>query len=318
MAKARVTATDALANVIEVVELGQRTGLLSVERGSGSVQETGEVYFVLGRPIYASLAGLRGREALSALSRWGGCRFSFDREAPRPAPNLSSQSAQNGNAGYNGNGYNGPSQGSPNQIPPSRPSVAGSPYANPASRPYESSAGWPSQTGSFDGASSSHGGYSLTPPGTGYLGGYPPPPSEAGYPQGQGQGAPQGPGSYSGSFNPYPAPNTPSQHSIYPNTPSQYGGYPSYPGDPNAGYQQGQAPQSGGPLGRHPRRAPDVRDLMTVVTTHNLSRGHRTLLLLADGEHSVLDLARLSSKSVDEVLTLLAELEARGLVYYYK
>ena len=33
MAKPRVTATDRLANVIEVVELGQRTGLLSAERG---------------------------------------------------------------------------------------------------------------------------------------------------------------------------------------------------------------------------------------------------------------------------------------------
>lgn len=56
---------------------------------------------------------------------------------------------------------------------------------------------------------------------------------------------------------------------------------------------------------------------MSVVTTHNLSRGHRTILLLADGEHTVLDLARLSSKSVDEVSTLLSELETRGLIYYY-
>lgn len=72
-----------------------------------------------------------------------------------------------------------------------------------------------------------------------------------------------------------------------------------------------------GPLARRPRRAPDVRDLMTIVTSHNLSRGHRTLLLLADGEHSVLDLARLSSKSVDEVMSLLADLEVRSLIYYY-
>jgi aminopeptidase-like protein len=56
---------------------------------------------------------------------------------------------------------------------------------------------------------------------------------------------------------------------------------------------------------------------MSVVTTHNLSRAHRTILLLADGEHTVLDLARLSSKSVDEVSGLLMELESRGLIYYY-
>lgn len=296
MAKARVTATDALANVIEVVELGQRTGLLSVERGSGSVRETGEIYFVLGRPMYASLAGLRGREALAALSRWGGCRFSFDREAPRPAPNLSPPSTQQGQAGYNG--YNaGASYPSPNHTPSSHPGMAGSPYSNPASRPYESSAGWPMQTGVPDGAAnnnSHYGGYTPAPPGTGAL---------------SGQGTPQGPGSsgpYSSSFNPNPYPA--------PNTPSQYG---AYPGGSYGGPQQGQMPQMAGPLSRRPRRAPDVRDLMTVVTTHNLSRNHRTLLLLADGEHTVLDLARLSSKSVDEVISLLADLESRSLIYYY-
>lgn len=253
MAKARVTTTDALANVIEVAELGQRSGLLSVERGSGAVQETGEIYFVSGRPIYASFAGLRGREALITLSRWGACRFSFDSDAPQPAPNLSQQSSQAGQPGHSG--YNaGATHGAPNHTPSSHPGMASAPYSNPASRPYESNAGWPAQTGTSGG----------------------------------------------------------SYH--VPNTPSQYGGHS---GGLHGGSQQGQAPQMAGPLSRRPRRAPDVRDLMTVVTTHNLSRGHRTLLLLADGEHSVLDLARLSSKSVDEVMALLAELEARSLIYYY-
>jgi hypothetical protein len=61
----------------------------------------------------------------------------------------------------------------------------------------------------------------------------------------------------------------------------------------------------------------DVRDLMSIVASNNLSRSHRALLLLADGSHNVLDLARLASKSVDEVTHLLAELEGRGLIYYY-
>src|SRR5262249_42449473 len=67
---------------------GRRTGLLSIERGSGSVLEEGEIYFLNGRATYASLAGLRGREALAALSRWGPCRFAFDRDLPAPAPNI--------------------------------------------------------------------------------------------------------------------------------------------------------------------------------------------------------------------------------------
>ncbi len=284
MAKARVTTTDALANVIEVVELGQRTGLLSVERGSGTVQETGEIYFVSGRPSYATLAGLRGREALAALSRWGACRFSFDPEAPQAAPNLGPQPSQQGQTAYSG--YSGgATQGSPSHTPSTHPGMAGAPYGNPASRPYESNAGWPAQTGMPGGESGIHGGHTPAPPGAGMS---------------QGRGMPQGPGSYSSSQSSYPVPNTPSQYG------SLYGGS-----------QPGQAPPMTGPLSRRPRRAPDVRDLMTVVTAHNLSRGHRTLLLLADGEHSVLDLARLSSKSVDEVIGLLAELESRSLIYYY-
>jgi hypothetical protein len=251
MAKPRVTATDRLANVIEVVELGQRTGLLSVERGSGSVLEEGELYFVGGRVIYASLAGLRGREALNALGRWGPCRFAFDRDAPPPAPNIA---------------------GSVPSAMPQRSSPSGWLEQNsvrgysPHSVPGESSGFWPSQpvgpaSGPLDGGG--HDGY----------------------------------GSWPGGAAAY--------------TPPQ----PSYAPVNNGA---GAAPhQSGGLLMRRPRRAPDVRDLMSVVTSYNLSRSHRTILLLADGEHTMLDLARLSSKSVDEVSLLLSELEARGLVYYY-
>src|SRR5215469_8004267 len=88
MAKPRVTTTDKLSNVIDVVEMGRRTGLLSVERGSGSVLEVGEMYFVTGSPTYASLASLRGREALTALSHWGPCRFAFESDSAPPAPNI--------------------------------------------------------------------------------------------------------------------------------------------------------------------------------------------------------------------------------------
>lgn len=68
---------------------------------------------------------------------------------------------------------------------------------------------------------------------------------------------------------------------------------------------------------RRPRRAPTAHDLMTVVQRYSLSRAHRTLLMLADGEHNVIDIARLSSKQIEEVQALLGELEGHGLVYYY-
>jgi hypothetical protein len=38
--------------------------------------------------------------------------------------------------------------------------------------------------------------------------------------------------------------------------------------------------------------------------------------MLADGEHNVIDMARLSSKQIEEVQALLSELEGHGLIYY--
>jgi hypothetical protein len=240
MARARVTSTDRLSNIVEVVELGRRSGMLAVERGAGPTFQEGEIYFVGGHPTYAQTGNLRGREALAALAQWGECRFAFQADAPQPAPNISGPLRSVG--------------------APAERSAISQPGMVPA-------AGW--------GASGSDWGSPARVPA---------------YPSGgNGQAAPAG----------------------------SWGS--SQPGGSWSTSQPGRANASAvGPLGRRPRRAPDVRDLMITVTTHNLSRSHRTILLLADGSHNVLDLARLASKSIDEVTQLLAELEARGLIYYYE
>ena len=247
MAKPRVTATDKLSNVVEVVEMGRRTGLLSIERGTGSVLEVGEIYFISGSPTYATLAGLRGREALAALAHWGPCRFAFDGSAAQPIPNIT----------------------------PTNPALHS----------------WPSHpNGLSRDASQSH-------------------------PSAPGRAVPDGSGTW----------HLPSATNGRPDTGSLNRGT-SFPAQPPRPSGSGTPRQYGGPdhslpdassLAKRPRRSPDVRDLMTVVSAYNLSRSHRTVLLLADGEHTILDLARLSSKSVNEVTTLLADLELRGLVYYY-
>ena len=51
MTKPRVTIADRLSNIIEVVELGRRSGLLTVERGSHQNFEQGEVYFLAGQAV---------------------------------------------------------------------------------------------------------------------------------------------------------------------------------------------------------------------------------------------------------------------------
>jgi hypothetical protein len=271
MAKPRVTATDRLANVIEVVELGQRTGLLTAERGSGSVLEEGELYFSSGRVIYAALAGLRGREALAVLSRWGPCRFAFERDTPPPVPN----------------------------IPSSQPAMGDSQPGFLPGRGMDQSGGWPRQPSYPE--SGLGNGYGVHDFGAnnGRFGGV----------NGNGNGF-----GYNGNGTSGPPTNYPMSAPL--------NGPVAWPSPARGPSTDGDLPGARGTgglgvLNRRPRRAPDVRDLMSVVTTHNLSRGHRTILLLADGEHTVLDLARLSSKSVDEVSTLLSELETRGLIYYY-
>ncbi|PWT78693.1 MAG: hypothetical protein C5B60_00760 [Chloroflexi bacterium] len=251
MAKPRVTATDRLSNVIEVVQMGRRTGLLSVERGAGSILEVGEIYFVSGSPIYASLSALLGREALAALGQWGPCRFAFDTDVTMPPANIPA--------------FN-PSQRS-------RPSDPGSLPGEPA----------PVFSTSSIYTNSRH-------------------------PDASGRWALQA------NTGRHPRPGA----APHDSNPSQSQPFTS----PQSGALdwQGRSPKPHVDtfgLRRRPRRAPDVRDLMAVVTAHNLSRSHRTVLLLADGEHTILDLARLSSKSVDEITVLLADLEVRGLVYYY-
>jgi len=283
MSKPRVTATDQLSNVIEVVELGQRTGLLSVERGSGSVLEEGEIYFVSGRAIYAGLAGLRGREALAAMSRWGACRFSFDRDAPRPTPNLTNPQQQAVQPPSAGRQSPAPNMGSSwPHLSQSQPGAGA-----PLPRGNDGSGSWPGVSGG-----GANGGY-----------GRPAYPSGTFGPQSGGAGGQPGYPTLGGGLAGRPHSSDTGQLGMQ--RPAGQG----YP-------QQGQASQAA--LARRPRRAPDVRDLMIVVNTHNLSRSHRTILLLADGEHTVLDLARLSSKPADEVVGLLEELEGQGLIYYYE
>ncbi len=315
MAKPRVTATDRLADVIEVVELGRRTGLLTVERGSGEMLEEGAIYFHAGRAIYAAVERVRGQDALSVLGGWGACRFAFDPNAGRPAPNIAQSQpvspTPTGQGGWGGStpGYYGPPSQTARRETASSPSWYGpasvppasspTPYSQPGSQPSGPfSSSWPdprlgSQPGihntssmqSANGANGANGAQQPFPT----SGSLPPP---FGWSQ---PGAP-----ITGPVAPPPSqPTTFSGQSMT-----------------NTSMPQRQPVRADPTLLGRPRRTPSAHDLMAVVQRYNLSRAHRTLLMLADGEHNVIDIARLSSKQIGEVQTLLSELEAHGLVYY--
>lgn len=71
------TETDRLANVIQVLQLGQKTGRLVVERNAGPQFEQGIITFVNGQVVQASVNQQEGPDALNWLKSWGACRFTF-------------------------------------------------------------------------------------------------------------------------------------------------------------------------------------------------------------------------------------------------
>ncbi len=77
MPQQRDTSTDRLANVIQVIQLGRKTGVLTVERGNGITTEEGSITFVNGQATQANAGQHVGLDAFNWLSTWGTCRFAF-------------------------------------------------------------------------------------------------------------------------------------------------------------------------------------------------------------------------------------------------
>lgn len=77
MTQRRGTTTDRLSNVIQVLQLGRKSGVLTVERGEGSSLETGEMTFVQGQITDAQSSGRNGQQAIQWLMAWRACRFLF-------------------------------------------------------------------------------------------------------------------------------------------------------------------------------------------------------------------------------------------------
>ncbi len=91
------TSTDRLANVIEVIQLGHKTGILMAERVTGSVLEQGVITFISGQVFQASIGHHKGFPAFRVLKTWGACRFAFTPSDPpqitQPLPPVSGDSS---------------------------------------------------------------------------------------------------------------------------------------------------------------------------------------------------------------------------------
>ncbi len=82
MSEQRGIATDKLANVIQVIQLGRKTGILQVERGEGTKLETGSITFMQGQITHASSGTRSSQAALVWLNTWNACRFTFTPTEP--------------------------------------------------------------------------------------------------------------------------------------------------------------------------------------------------------------------------------------------
>src|SRR5579859_7205913 len=77
MQSQRETLTDSLTNIIQILQLGYRSGTLTVERNVWQTMEEGYIVFSNGRAVDAWTSQYRGQVAFDYLNTWGSCRFSF-------------------------------------------------------------------------------------------------------------------------------------------------------------------------------------------------------------------------------------------------
>ncbi|MBO0778416.1 MAG: DUF4388 domain-containing protein [Ktedonobacteraceae bacterium] len=76
--RSRGTVTDKLADVVQVLQMARKTGLLTVNRdGVNSSVEQGMITLRNGEIVDASVGSLRGPAALNSLMMWRTCYFVF-------------------------------------------------------------------------------------------------------------------------------------------------------------------------------------------------------------------------------------------------
>jgi hypothetical protein len=73
----RVMTTNQLSTVITALQLGRKTGLLTIERGEGATFEEGIITFRQGQAVQARIGPYVGSNVAAMLTSWQACRFLF-------------------------------------------------------------------------------------------------------------------------------------------------------------------------------------------------------------------------------------------------
>ncbi|HEY1388244.1 MAG TPA: DUF4388 domain-containing protein [Ktedonobacterales bacterium] len=273
---ARFVPTMRLSNIIQMITLSGQSGILRAIRGQDSARQMGQIRFVNGQAVSVLFGQMVGENALNALMGWGECMYSFDEIA---------------SDGAEPDGYYSSSDGGQYGTTP-LPSGTGS---------------WPS-----------YGGYPSSPS---YA-----PSSPPQYPPNPGPPSPYPP--YGSGYS-QSAPNT-----GYPQQPPNTG----YPGGgaPNTGYSGGGAPNPSDPYYWQTPPTPTASslpgsngfrpDLLESVPYQvgiaepiehlPLDRRERMILLLINGQRSMLDLVRLTHRGEREIYAVLQHLALLGLIQF--
>src|SRR6266576_3032640 len=81
----RTAMTDCLADLIHIIRMGEKSGVLTVERGEGRSLEEGLIKFVRGQVVEARVNQRSGLAAFTYLNAWQVCHFSFIAQAANEA-----------------------------------------------------------------------------------------------------------------------------------------------------------------------------------------------------------------------------------------
>ncbi len=94
--KPQGTVTERLADVIQVLQLARKTGVLTAERAlRNGLLERGTVQLLNGQVADANVNGYQGREAFNVLMAWQDCYFVFQVAPPTgPLPSSSASLPQ--------------------------------------------------------------------------------------------------------------------------------------------------------------------------------------------------------------------------------
>ncbi len=85
MQSQRRAMTDCLADLIHIIRMGEKSGVLTVERGEGRSLEEGLIIFVRGQVVEARVNQRSGLAAFTYLNAWQVCHFSFIAQAANEA-----------------------------------------------------------------------------------------------------------------------------------------------------------------------------------------------------------------------------------------